>query len=356
MTEYITRTSLLTANATLPPRISGGDTTAQQVWADEVAAVLDGPGAVHLPFGTYDATPEDRKRAVLDAFADVRDALIRRGAPDVVLEVDEVQVTVIVPGFTHRTLLPHHDGGHRSYLTPSLLAAPNWSPDLRRFSSTGYNTTDKHKLYQGLYVEKAGVGVSRTPYYPWMQIIRDAYRLRHGASSGSTSDVQAWLGRNIKYSLSLQEAHGSRYLSVAAALGAEEPAYHVTPPGPRGESDLSDEQYLAMPGLRALTDSCVCGTCDGPGMRHFCNGLQKTLGVSWSGFRDKYEQVVETRSGDAIMGNNLALLHAGDRAVSERLLLPLCMVSDEAEGPAYEAWLNTQWSSLDAPIDELLGS
>jgi hypothetical protein len=272
--------------------------------------------------------------------------MVAAGAPaDLYVEIDRHQVTEVPPGHTTRRLLPHHDGGHCSFLSPSRKDLPDWPVEHRICSTAGFATTHAHKLLQGFFIEEAGARDASTPYYDWRAILRDAYRYQGGQPSPATEPTRlaAWLGDNITYSASIRHIHHCGYLSIPAALGARPAVYHLTPPGPRAESDFAPEAYEWFPELHELTRDCACGSCEGEGGRHFCNGLKLTTGLSWPEFQRTYEERVISSKFDLVVGNNLTLLHAGMGGSAERLIQPMCVVIDHPAGEEYEAWLWRLW-------------
>ena len=214
------------------------------------------------------------------------------------------------------------------------------------YATSGYNTTHKHKLYQGFFVEETGEGLSVTPYYDWVRVVTDAFVFKVGRVPCDVVELETWLGRNIQSSLDMRTRHRSTYLSIAAALGAEDPVLHLTLLGPRCGGRVSTDSLCRFSGARSdLTQSCPCGTCSGPGGRHLCRGLEEGARYVMARISSSDETTVPSQRYDLVMGNNLTLLHGGASGGPSRLLLPICFVMDNAAGQDYEAWLAHQWRS-----------
>ncbi len=104
-----------------------------QSWADEIAQKMDElPCGLAFSIGRL-RLPMDESCQIAHQIAhQVCQGLKRREAPgELYVEIDTPQTTSVKPGHQARTLLPHHDGGHCTYLTPSRLdvpEAPFWMP------------------------------------------------------------------------------------------------------------------------------------------------------------------------------------------------------------------------------------
>lgn len=278
------------------------------------------------------------------AIADIMcNTLKRMGAPSTMaIEIDRVQKTCVVEGHQYRTLLPHHDGHHCSYLTPSRLDDSTWNPEYRRFSDKGFCTTQTHKLYQGIFIVDPGEGLSVTTFYNLLEIIRVAYRRSTGIEAQSVAQVASWLGNNIRKSLALQAKHGSRYLTLGATLGAEHMVYHAIPIH-YAEVDFTLKEVERFPELAQLNEkSCDQGNAL-PIERFLNKMLLETLGLTWTEFRKEYEVCVSSERFDLILGHNLKLLHGGLMGGAGRLIQPICMVMENPSGFEYEAWLADLW-------------
>ena len=259
-------------------------------------------------------------------------ALKGQGAPHALrLEIDRVQTTEVVNRSGVRTLLPHHDGQHRSYLTPSLVDVPDWNPQHRTFSDSGFSTTMAHKLYQGIFVLECGEGLSVTTYYNWLAVLNRGFEHSTGDPARSTSELAGWLGANIVRSLNWQPEHGCRYLSVGAALGSHRLIHHGVSCH-TAEAEFAESECSRFPKLRDF-HSCLCGTCPAPAQRMLCDMLVHTTGLTYPQFRNQFEVCVPSELGDLVMGRNLRLVHGGLMGGEKRLLEPLCLVVDRPAGP-----------------------
>jgi hypothetical protein len=248
----------------------------------------------------------------------------------------------VAPFRSRRFLLPHQDGGHCSFLTPSRLDCADLSPGERVYSSSVYWRRPSHKMYQGFLVTSPGETPGTTFYYDALALLGDAFLHQRGRSPVDTGELAGFALQNLRRSRELQGLHGSRYLTLGAFLGAREPSHHVSPSGPRAESEFWPAQYLSVPNLASLADRCPCDTCDGPGGRLVCHACLETLGLSWPQVRARYETAIVAANHDLVIANNLTLYHAAD-SDALRTLVPMCIVTSRPEGVAYERWLARQW-------------
>jgi hypothetical protein len=278
----------------------------------------------------------------------LREALVRRGLPaEARLEIDKPQRTAVPAGFGTRTLLPHHDGQHCSFLTPSTHDAPNWDPAWREFGSAGYTTTGAHKMYQGIFLSDVGQGLSATTYYDWLGILSDVFE-RRGLSIGlETGDrrvtaMARWLGGNLHRALERQAEHGCPYPSFGAMLGLDEPAWHGLS-FHHSEAELTPAERLRYPLAIPLTQHCPCGQCEGEAARLFCHQVLMATGLNWTQFRARWEITAPGEQCDLLFGHNLSMLHGGFAGGSSRVIEPICLVMDKPAGPAYERWLAASW-------------
>jgi len=255
------------------------------------------------------------------------------------VEIDRPQKTIVEADRQVRTLLPHNDGGHCSYLTPSLLDVPDWDSRQRRFSlESGYTTTQKHKMYQGIFIADPGNALSITTYYDWLAILRRAYIHTHGSSASSVEELARWLGANISVSLSLQPQHQSRYLSLGSALGARRLVYHAIAVH-YADADFSSHELERFPELEQFRKSHQASSTV-----NFLNQmLLETMDMTWQEVREHYETCLVSERYDFVLGHNLALVHGGLMGDAKRLLEPICMVVDDAQGKEYETWLARTW-------------
>ncbi|MBM9438458.1 hypothetical protein [Actinacidiphila bryophytorum] len=275
---------------------------------------------------------------------ELRNALVAAGAPErLEVEIDRAQQTPVAADFAVRSLLPHHDGQHASYLTPSTLDVPGWTPAQRTFSDSGFTTTHVHKLYQGIFVSAPGTGLSATTYYDWLRILADVRASRGGERAGSTPE---WLAANLRRCLAARETHGTAYPTLAGMLGVTEEAL-VTTPLLHCEDLLPQAAVRRFPLLSGLAAGCACGRCAGPVERVFCHAVMLAAGLSWPDFRNRYEIIAPSERFDLLVGNNLTMLHGGFAGGRDRVIEPLCLTLDRPEGAAYEQWLSRAWQRRD---------
>lgn len=255
---------------------------------------------------------------------------------------DESRGVPVAPFHRRRFLLPHQDGGHCSFLTPSRLDCPQLLSDDRVFSSSVYWRRPSHKMYQGFVVTRSGEPAGETYYYNAVGLLYHAYVHRHSRAPADITALAHFCLNNIRQSKSRQEIHTSRYLTLGAFLGSSESAHHVLPSGPRAESEFWPAQYLNMSALSQFADSCPCGLCEGPGARVLCSALDRTLGLSWPRVRSQYETTVTADVHDLLLANNLTLFHAAESKAT-RTIVPMSIVVQNPSGEAYERWLSEQW-------------
>lgn len=248
----------------------------------------------------------------------------------------------VAPFHARRFLLPHQDGGHCSFLTPSRCDCADVAHGDRIYSSTVYWRRPSHKMYQGFLVTMPGRTPGTTFYYDALAMLGDAFRHQRGYCAGTVAELGGFALENLRRSRALRRQHESRYLTLAAFLGAREPAHHVSPSGPRAESEFWPAQYVNLPNLPVLADACPCGACAGPGARVLCHGCRETLGMSWPQARARYETAIVAARHDLVLANNLTLFHAAD-SDEFRTLVPMCIVTARAGGDDYEHWLARQW-------------
>lgn len=311
--------------------------------AGDVIRALDAHGFAVAHIGRLRLAEADSRTLAGELMREVRTTLIDDGAPgELRLEIDRPQSTYVPERASTRTLLPHHDGQHCSYLTPSRLDRPDFDPAWRTFGSSGYTTTPAHKLYQGIFIADPGTGLSVTTYYDLLAVVGDA-RARAGSGDGvSVADDAAWLDGNLKRARSLQEQHGCVYPSIGGLLGSAVEAHHAVS-FHHAESPIPTDVLACYPELAPLLDSCPCGSCQGETARVFCHVLEAVTGHHWQSFRDRYEVLVPSERFDVVLGENITMLHGGWAGGPDRLLEPYCMVVDEPASDAYEAWLASAW-------------
>lgn len=277
----------------------------------------------------------------------VRACLVAAGAPNGLrLEIDRPQTTYVPASAETRTLLPHHDGQHCSFLTPSRQDVPGFEPAWRVTGDRGYTTTPAHKLYQGIFIADPGEGLSVTTYYDLLSLIDD---VRPGGDGRRgpvpDEDVVAaarWLDGNLARARELQTHHGCVYLSLGAVLGSTDKAFHALS-FHHAEEAIPTEQFERYPHLRDLVARCACGECVGDLGRVYCHLLVAVTGLDRRRFRHRYEVLAPSERFDVVLGDNITLLHGGWAGGPTRLLEPLCMVLDVPSGDGYESWLAQAW-------------
>ncbi|MFG1954766.1 hypothetical protein [Micromonospora sp. NPDC048830] len=316
--------------------------------AAEAVRLLTTTGFAVFRIGRLRLGVEESRGLALGLAEQVRRTLIDRGAPDRMrLEVDKPQQTYVPDGYQTRTLLPHHDGQHCSYLTPSLLDAPDWDPALREFGSSGYTTTPAHKMYQGIFLADPGEGLSVTTYYDWLAVIDGVVRARDLATgpdfaADPVAATARWFGANLRAMAERQPEHGCPYPSPGAMLGLAEPMWHGIS-FHHAENDLDAESRKRYPAAVPLAERCPCGRCTGPAARLYCHQTLAATGLNWTEFRDRWEVMAPGEHCDLLLGHNLTMLHGGLAGGPGRLLEPLCLVVDTPTGPEYERWLAAAW-------------
>ncbi|WP_137791886.1 hypothetical protein [Bacillus sp. E(2018)] len=274
------------------------------------------------------------------------EVLKTHGAPsEMKVEIDRPQETHVPVGFKFRNLLPHHDGGHCTYLTPSTHDVPDWNPKRRTYSNETFFTTHSHKLYQGLFVIEPGEGLSVTTYFNLIKMVKNAYLRKFNLEDAKVEDVAKWLGNNIDRSIKNQDIHLSKYLSLGAALGCEEVLDHAISVH-WSEETFTQEQLDEYPELQSLLHNCPCGTCSAPAGRFYCRQLYLTLGLTLQEFRRDYEVCLPSERFDLVLGNNISILHGGFMGGKSRYFKPICMVMDDVTNSGeYEDWLSGLWRS-----------
>ena len=181
--------------------------------------------------------------------------------------------------------MPHHDGGHCSYLTPPALSGP---APRRRFTNHGYTTTDEHKIYQGLWLREAGAAMSLTSYFDLVRMLADAWTHRHGRRP-ALAELLSWYGANVGEAVA--RAGGVGYLPIGAQLGAEGPS-----------RDVPIHSYEASHEIRR-TDEERGGA--GGGAR------PELAGLSMSELMGRYAVLAPAETGDLLVGHNLFAWHGG---------------------------------------------
>lgn len=318
------------------------DDTDSMRWADDVAARVDSvPCGAVLRLGEHARSPEEARHLGRSVARAVRDALIRRGAPPALdLEIDDPQMSTVLAGCHHRTLLPHHDGGNASYLTPSIHDDPDWNCDLRRTASLSVTTTRRHKLYQGFIIQRVGNAESATTYYDLLKLVTLAHAEQTGRTNASVPEIARWVGQNIRRAIVAMAGHGGTYLTLGGMLGAARLS-HLIVAVHHAEAPLGDDLLRRFPDLADILDQGEDGR--GATERLFDRVLRETTGRGWIHIRRLVEVAVHGTLYDLVLGQNITLLHGGWRGGRGRLIEPICFVLERASGADYEHWLAGAW-------------
>lgn len=298
----------------IPIRGAGSDEIARvagrafERLADGALAVLVKTSRLALPAGPR----EQLARRIVDAFAGCVGTAF---GLDVATELDRPQRCDLPAGAT-RTLLPHHDGGHCSYLTAPALAGTAPS---RSLANDAYTTTDAHKIYQGLLLRDAGDAMSLTSYFDLVRLLADAWTHQRGHRP-TRSELVAWYQSNV--TAAIERAGATGYLPIGAQLGATGPARDIAIHAYDGAHDLAGERRSA----RQLAEQLA----------------QTALGLSFAELMERHAVLAPCETGDLLIGHNLFAWHGGVEGGRGREILPIC-VTLRAEGPAYERWLALHW-------------
>ncbi|WP_296106756.1 hypothetical protein [uncultured Agrobacterium sp.] len=331
------------------PRLSSADITAladrpaQDDFVAVAADILNTDCVVRFKLGEHFSDSDaafTAAKAILDALSI---ELKGRGAPDdMYVEVDNPQETFVPDGHSSRTLLPHHDAAHVSYLTPSRLDDPDFSVEHRQFSREGYTTGRAHKMFQGIFIAKAGEVDSVTAYYPLVPLIRQALTMGGDKMAVDVPACAKFLSQNIASAQKTRMDYNAKYLTLPAALGSTSRIACVLAPH-AGEADFSQSDYEKFPSLSKFAASCACGRCIGAQGKFFCKSLSERIGLGWFPFNKACGVAVQSESYDLVIANNLNLIHAGLGGGRGRILVPMCLVIDEPSSDQYEKWLQNIW-------------
>jgi hypothetical protein len=311
------------------------------LWAEHVADALDRlPHGVVIPIG--DTGMDDDTAAVVahEAVDAITAALRQRWFLEALVpEYDKPQASIVAAGRRTRTLLPHHDGGNSSYLTPSRLDVPDWSTDDRRTFPPNITTTRMHKLYQGFHVREVGEGESLTPYYELVGILIFALMHQSRAASVPMATLYRACAKNLRRAIEMIRRWGGGYIQLAALLGARDPKY-ILINCHNPDDAFSAAELSAFPEIRKLS-------YDGrtPIQRLFEEMIEESTGLSWLSLRERTELCVNTKRNDLVLGHNILLMHGGLGGGSMRVLDPICIVLPYPEGEAYERWLSFAWTT-----------
>lgn len=302
----------------LPDRLSIRDAGASEI--ARVAGLVfdrltDGALAVLVKTSRLALPADHRQRLahrIVDAFAGRVAAAF---GMDVATELDRPQRCDLPAGAT-RTLLPHHDGGHCSYLTAPALHGP---APRRSLANDAYTTTDAHKIYQGLLLVEAGDAMSLTSYFDLVHMLADAWAHQHGHRPTQRA-LAAWYQANV--TAAIERAAGSGYLPIGAQLGATGPARHAAIHHHDGFHEIAGERHSAAALAEQLAHSA--------------------LGLSFTELMERHAVLAPCETGDLLVGHNLFAWHGGVEGGRGREILPICVTSRPA-GPGYERWLALHW-------------
>lgn len=324
------------SRALLEALVAGRSDDGCAAWADGVTSAIDGAAhGVIIPLGEL---CRDQATAMLAARA-VAEHLVaswrrRWSLDDLTPEIGADQVTEVAPGKRTRSLLPHHDGGNSSYLTPSCADVATWAAELRRTAPRQISTTRAHKLYQGFVVLQTGEGDSITPYYDLVTMLMLAYRHQNGVEWPSLPELQEKCARDLRRSIGLIQAQGGGYIQLGALLGASDPK-HILVNLHNTDAPFNDAELAAFPEIRNGSPS--------PVQSLFEEMIVETTGLPWPAVCELTEQGLRTEQFDFVLGHNVILMHGGLNGGPSRLLHPICAVLQEAAGRTYENWLSANW-------------
>jgi hypothetical protein len=254
--------------------------------------------------------------AVVDEFAGL--AAHRFGLERVATEVDRPQ-RCDLPAGTRRTLLPHHDGGHCSYLTTPAI---DRAPMRRSFSNAAFCTTDRHKIYHGLFLHEAGDGLSLTSYFNLVEILDAAYARRHGRPA-ALDELMRYYDANV--SAAIERSSGVGYLPIGAQIGATGAARDVAIHSLEARYELGRESFDGVELAESLAATA--------------------LGLTFAAFMRRHAVLAPAQTSDLLIGHNLFAWHGGVEGGDGREIVPVCVIAHPG-GPAYERWLQHHWEQF----------
>lgn len=323
------------------------------VLAATATDVLEEYGVIVFRIGRLRLGEEESRQRAYGIAEAMRRELVARGAPDnLSVECGKVEKTVFNGNHQTRTMLPHHDGGHTSYLTPSTFDEPDWPVQRPSFADTGYTTTPAHKMYQAIFIIDPGEGLSVTTYYDWLRIIEDS---RKAQGNGDDRRLTAWYGENITRMVSDRARFAFGYPTLAGMLRQARDAVDLMPLL-RSEEALPSTAKQQFPELTWIVSACPCDTCSGETVRAFCHVVDRSLRLSWPEFRECYEVLAPTERYDLPFAHNLTMLHGGLCGGRKRVIEPICLTVHEPGGPAYERWLQASWQRPAVPWSTTLAA
>ncbi|RVE96415.1 hypothetical protein CN172_20435 [Sinorhizobium meliloti] len=305
-------------------------------WATYASNALDTMAhGIVIPLSNIELDADMHSSVVRNCVQAIANALVKRwGLERMFVEFDKPQTTQVFNGSNLRTLLPHHDGGNSSFLTPSRCELASWSPSDRRTFPNVISTTRTHKLYQGFVVRAAGQGHSLTPYYDVVSLLKLAFEHRTGREPPSLHALVEFCAGNLRHSLSVIRQAGGGYVQLGALLGITDPR-QVLVNLHNIDAPLSDEERAFFSGdFRAGQPEALSV---------FDAIVVEATGIRWQSLRERTEHCLKSDEKDIVLGHNITLMHGGLCGGEERVLDPVCFVMADAEGEAYEHWLSAAW-------------
>lgn len=303
-------------------------------YAEMSVAELDSDGFAHLPLGELGLDVTESLAHAIGIMGVLRDIIAEAfDLPELRVEPCAEQLAVVAEGSYARTLLPHHDSGHTSYLTPTRAVLAAWDPSLRRLPGVAqFSSSGTHKLYHGLLVIDPGSDDAATGYLDLPLLLRRAHRHQHPGREADPATIMAWLGEGI----TLACRRGLPYVPFGLLLGLRT--------GPLATCLLHQAEVVPEAVEFAVIghpDSCACTL---PGEKVLCSITRMTTGMTFQEVRDKFEHQVIATAGDLIVGHNLRMLHSGLRGRPGRRIRPLYLSLETPDNEAYEGWLQrTAW-------------
>ncbi len=234
------------------------------------------------------------------------------------MEHDKAQLCNLAPN-TVRTLLPHHDGGHCSFLTPFYplnLENPRATWTLQNHN---YTTTDMHKLYQGFFLKDAGDGLSITAHFDLIEILKDCFIFRF-KKSPLLHQLMDWYGRSLDEFFAKNGTGG--YIPIGVQLGCIScfggiPIHHL--------DACFDVEGEIITAAYIFNEICL-----------------EALGIAAEEFMERYAILSPSSTGDLIVGHNIFSWHGGLMGGGNREIFPLC-IATKSINQNYELWLKHNW-------------
>lgn len=314
-----------------------------QEWADSALSILD-KNAHGLVFkiGALRKSKKDSFMIARRIAELLCDAVRCNGIlDDIAVEVDEAQSSQVFGDHAHRTLLPHHDSAHASYLTPSTKFTTDFAPKMRLFSRSGITSKNSHKLYQGIFIADPGEGLSLTSFYDKVAMLERAFRLKNNSVVQSYPALARWCGENVKKCWERREDKNLRYLTIGGAMGLEKPVATDVPVH-WAERSFDNDQVRSYPELKSFNEQSR-KSATGASQLFFEAVVRDALDLSLQEFREEFELCVPSERYDFVIGQNISNLHGGLLGGQSRLLVPICLVTTDAGSERYENWLSEVW-------------